>query len=327
MLLARYAVDQYTEGPYIWHSPPGHVPFFIQGESTVFGDTSTGQMTLLGWKLLSSPTPKPGDSIILRLFWQANQKIDEDLNSILHLYSPVLQHSWAADAQGTIRLPTSIWDPKKYYIETMFLPVPADVPPLTYSLAAGMTSSIHGRLNLTGSESNLLHLRDIEVAPVRPGWFQPVRPTTESPAETTDGLRLQGYDLSTQSDDLSLRLFWETGDGVANDWVTFIHMLDNNGELVAQFDGPPLAGLLPTSLWHSHALYVDRREITLPGGLDHGDYLLRIGLYDFATGERLPLQPRNVEDTQFEDGQLLVRLELQPSKALPDSCDVCSNSQ
>ena len=327
VLLARYAVDRYAEGPYIWHSPPGQVPFPIQGESTLFGDISTGQLTLLGWKLLSSPSPKPGDSIILRFYWRANQVLDEDLHSILHLYSPVIQRSWAADAQGAIRLPTTIWDPEKYYIETMFLPIPLDVPPLTFSLAAGMTSSTEGRLTVTGSEDGLLHLRDIEVAPLRPGRFQRLRPTTELPAETTDGLRLQGYDLSAESDDLTLRLFWETGDGVTNDWITFIHMLDDKGGLVSQYDGPPLAGLLPTSKWHKDALYVDRREITLPGGLAQGNYHFRIGLYNISTGERLPLLPRDREDTQFEDGQLLVRLELQPSGATQDACDVCSGNQ
>ncbi|MDE0464002.1 MAG: hypothetical protein OXH93_16410 [Caldilineaceae bacterium] len=327
VLLARYAVDQYSEGPYIWNSPPGHVPFSTQGEPTNIGDSSTGQMTLLGWKLLSSPTPKPGESIIIRLFWRANQKIDEDLHTLLHLYSPSLKHSWAADAQGTIRIPTKIWDPDKYYIETMFLPIPLDVPPLTLSLAAGLSSSTHGRLDITGSDSGLLHLRDIEVAPVRPGMFQQVWPAIESPAETSDGMRLQGYDLASQSEDLTLRLFWETGDGVSNDWITFIHMLDGHGDLVAQFDGPPLGGLLPTSQWHGDALYIDRREITLPGGLAQGDYHLRVGLYDFATGERLPLRPRDAEDNQFEDGQLLVRLDFRSSEELQDSCYICSGDQ
>lgn len=326
-LSARYAVDQYSGGPYIWHSPPGHVPFSIQGRPADIGDTSTGQMTLLGWKLLSSPTPKPGESIIIRLFWRANQKIDEDLHTLLHLYSPSLKHSWAADAQGTIRIPTKIWDPEKYYIETMFLPIPLDVPPLTFSLAAGLTSATHGRLEVPGSDSGLLHLRDIEVAPVRPGIFQRLRPTTESPADTADGIRLQGYDLDSQREDLMLRLFWESGDGASNDWTTFIHMLDDSGELVAQFDGPPLGGLLPTSQWHRDALYIDRREITLPDGLVPGDYHLRVGLYNFATGERLPLRPRDAEDTQFEDSQLLVRLNSLSSEGLPDSCNICSGDQ
>ena len=327
VLLARFAVDRYTEGPYIWNSLPGHVPFSIQGTPTEIGDASTGQMTLLGWKLLSSPTPRPGESIIIRLFWRANQSVDENLHTLLHLYSPSLKYSWAADAQGTIRIPTRIWDPEKYYVETMYLPIPLDVPPLTYSLTAGLSSSTHGRLAIAGSESGLLHLRDIQVAPIRPGWFQRMNATTASLADTADGIRLQGYDLATQSGDLTLRLFWESGDGISKDWITFIHMLDGNGELVAQFDGPPLSGLLPTSQWHSDALYIDRREITLPGDLVQGDYHLRIGLYSFETGERLPLQPRDAEDRQFEDGQLLIRLDSQPSEGLEDSCYICSGDQ
>ncbi len=327
VLLARFAVDRYTDGPYIWNSPPGHVPFSIQGAPTEIGDASTGRMTLLGWKLLSSPTPRPGESIIIRLFWRANQSVDENLHTLLHLYSPSLKYSWAADAQGTIRIPTRIWDPEKYYVETMYLPIPLDVPPLTYSLTAGLSSSTHGRLDIAGSESGLLHLRDIQVAPVRPGWLQRLNPTTASRADTADGIRLQGFDLATQSDDLTLRLFWESGEGISKDWITFIHMLDGNGELVAQFDGPPLSGLQPTSQWHRDALYIDRREITLPGDLVQGDYNLRIGLYSFETGERLPLQPRDAEDNQFEDGQLLIRLDSQPSEGLEDSCYICSGDQ
>lgn len=327
VLMMRYAIDRYSEGPFLWHSPLGYVPFSLQGEPTVLGDSSTGRMTLLGWKLLSSPTPRPGQTIVLRSFWQANQGMEEDLDSLLHLYSPAIQRSWATDAQGTIRLPTRIWDPDKYYVETIELPIPLDVPPLTYSLVTGLASSNTGRLAVPGSESNLLQLREIEVAPLRPGMFQRLRPATEAPAETADGLRLQGYDLSAEGDDLDLRLLWETGNEVTNDWTTFIHLLDNKGELVAQFDGPALSGLQPTSQWHNDAIYVDSREITLPSDLAEGDYVLHIGLYDFETGERLPLQPQESENVHFIDGQLLVPLKVQRAEATQDSCYICSGDQ
>lgn len=327
VLMIRFAIDRYSEGPFLWHSPPGHVPWSLQEEPIVIGDSSTGHMTLLGWKLLSSPTPRPGQTIVLRSFWQAGQDMEVDLDSLLHLYSPAIQRSWATDAQGTIRLPTRIWDPEKYYVETIELPIPLDVPPLTYSLVTGLASSNTGRLAVPGSESSLLHLREIEVAPLRPGMFQRLRPATEAPAETADGLRLQGYDLSAEGDDLDLRLFWETGNEVTNDWTTFIHLLDNKGELVAQYDGPALAGLQPTSLWHGDAIYVDLREMRLPNGLAEGDYVLHIGLYDFETGERLPLQPRELDNVQFNDGQLLVPLEVQGAEATQDSCYICSGDQ
>ena len=327
VLVTRYAVDRYLGGPFLWHSPPGRVPLSLQGEPTVLGDSSTGRVTLLGWRLLSSPSPKPGDSVSVRFFWQADEGVEEDLNTLLHLYSPALQHSWATDAQGTIRLPTRIWDPRKYYIETMDLPIPADVPPLTYSLVAGLTSSSSGRLAVPGSESHLLHLRDVDLAPLRPGLWQRVWPAIETPADTEDGLRLQGYELLVQGDHLTLDLFWETGEGISNDWTTFVHLLDDRNELVAQFDGPALSGLQPTSQWHRDALYVDRRDITLSGELTSGDYVFHIGLYDPATGSRMPLQPQDLEGSRFEEGQLLIPLTIQSSEETEETCYICKGDQ
>ena len=103
-----------------------------------------------------------------------------------------------------------------------------------------------------------------------PGFLQRERPTTAARAATDDGLRLQGFDLLPAAGSPTLRLFWETGDGVANDWITFIHLYNPSGERIAQFDGPALSGLLPTSQWHSDAIYIDRRKLDLPTGLQRG---------------------------------------------------------
>ena len=69
--------------------------------------------------------------------------------------------------------------------------------------------------------------------------------------------------------------------GVANDWITYIHLHDAQGERIAQFDGPPLDGLQSTGQWHTNALYIDRRQLNLPAGLAPGTYLLRVGALQF----------------------------------------------
>ena len=152
----------------------------------------------------------------------------------------------------------------------MRLSLPADLPPATYSLVAGLFTSDGARLTVPGSTDGILELRTLEVSPVRPGLFQRERPTIDAQAATDDGLRLQGYDLLPTQGGPRLRLFWETGDGIANDWITYIHMHDGQGERVAQFDGPALAGLLPTNQWHTNALYIDRRQLNLPAELAAG---------------------------------------------------------
>ncbi len=323
VVVLRYAVDWSERGPFLRHSPQGQLAFSVEGKAATLGDDSTDKLTLLGWKLLNGETPEPGGTISVRLYWQAHDKIVDDYHSFLHLYTPSLQRSWAVENQGDLRPPTRVWNPAKYYVETMRLILPADLPPVPYTLVAGLVSSSGQRLRVPGSTNDLVHLRELEVPPLRPGLLQRVRPTTVASADTDVGLHLQGYDLFDEPGGRSLRLFWETGEGVASDWITYIHMTDLQGELVAQFDGAPLAGLLPTSQWKSNSLYIDRRKLEVPSSLAPGDYLLRIGLYSFESGERLPFQPEDGEQGHFETGQLLAPIRVHDGK----SCYICSGDQ
>ncbi|MCB0226748.1 MAG: hypothetical protein KDI02_23840, partial [Anaerolineae bacterium] len=48
------------------------------------------------------------------------------------------------------------------------------------------------------------------------------------------------------------------------------------------------AGRYPTSAWIEQDRVVDRYQLTLRDGAPSGDYRLLIGMYDPASGERLP---------------------------------------
>ena len=318
LVVARFAVDQSSGGPFLLNSPPGQLAFSVEGQPTIVGNPDGSQVTLLGWKLMSNETPKPGGTVRVQLYWQPHGQIKEELLSFLHLYSPSLKRSWAVDNRGVARPDSQWWDPDKYYVDDLRLSLPADLPPLSYSLVAGLVTSDGERLNVPGTPDGLLHLRTLDVAPLRPGLFQRERPTIEAQAATDDGLCLQGYDLFEEPGGRTLRLFWETGDVVANDWITYIHLHDPRGERVAQFDGPALAGLQPTSQWHTNALYIDRRKFDLPVELGPGTYLFRIGLYDPISGERLAFKPDGEGQHNFEDGQLLIPLAVAPNKDASD---------
>ena len=313
MVAAFNVIDRSSGGPFLRRSPPGQLAFTVEGQPVTLGDASSSQVTLLGWELVSEATPKPGGTVRVRLYWQGHGPINEELYGFLHLYTPSLQRSWAVDNRDSIPRPgAQWWNPDKYYVDDLLLSLPADLPPVTYSLVAGMVSSAGERLTVPDSPDNLVHLRELAVSPLRPGIFQKERLTTVARAGTADGLRLQGYDLVSTPDGPTLRLFWETGAGVANDWITYVHLHDPQGERIAQFDGPALDGLQSTSQWHTNALYIDRRQLVFPTGLAPGTYLLRVGLYSFASGERLPFQPDGDGQGHFEDGQLLIPITMPP---------------
>jgi hypothetical protein len=63
------------------------------------------------------------------------------------------------------------------------------------------------------------------------------------------------------------------------DYTVFVHVLDPNGQLVAQSDLQPGGGYAPTSSWPIGRPITDRHGVVLPPTLAAGEYQIVIGLY------------------------------------------------
>jgi hypothetical protein len=105
-----------------------------------------------------------------------------------------------------------------------------------------------------------------------------------------------------------LTLFWQAQKPVSENLKVFVHVLNGNGDLVAQRDSEPLSGLRPTSTWEVGEAIVDRYGVLLPGDLPPGRYQVVVGLYDPATGERSPVTVDAVvsSDDTYEIGSIFV---------------------
>jgi hypothetical protein len=75
----------------------------------------------------------------------------------------------------------------------------------------------------------------------------------------------------------------------AADYHLFLQLLTAGGDLVAQHDSAPGGGYAPTSTWSPGTEVADRHGLSLPADLPPGKYRLIAGLYDPASGERLPV--------------------------------------
>ena len=306
LVAARVVLNRIGGRPFLVDSPP--LPAFtVEGQPATLGNEGEAQVTLLAWKLLSSRSPRPGEMVKVRLYWQPNGTIREDLHSNLHIYTPSLKRSWAV-VQNYYpgNKSTQMWELGKYYVDELHLTLPVDLPPVTFSLVASISSSQGERLSVEGSSDNLVELTKLAVVPLQPSYLLEMRPTYVTPAGTDEGLILRGYDFHQASNGTTLRVYWETADDVSSDWVNYIHLHDERGERISQFDGPALAGVQPTSQWQKNALYIDLRRLDLQSGLQPGNYLLRMGLYSLKSGERLPFQPHDDALRHFENGQLLI---------------------
>ena len=83
----------------------------------------------------------------------------------------------------------------------------------------------------------------------------------------------------------------------------FVHVLNSQGELVANHDSRPENGRFPTPAWLAEILIPDTHSILLPGDLPAGEYEIKVGLYQAETGERLPAI---YADGAMDEGQAIL---------------------
>jgi hypothetical protein len=90
---------------------------------------------------------------------------------------------------------------------------------------------------------------------------------------------------------LPVEFRWLPIESPGADYNLFLQLLDGDGKLVAQHDGPPNGGYTLTSAWSPGQEIIDRHGLALPSDLPAGTYQLIAGLYDPNTGQRVPAQP------------------------------------
>jgi hypothetical protein len=112
-------------------------------------------------------------------------------------------------------------------------------------------------------------------------------------------MRLLGYDVDRSSvkpnESIRLTLYWQSLTQMDRDWSVFVHIIDENEIVIAQRDTYPGLGLMPTRKWSVGRTLADTYVIPLPATTyAPSKARIEIGLYDYATGERLLANGRDV---------------------------------
>jgi len=124
----------------------------------------------------------------------------------------------------------------------------------------------------------------------------PVNPVPSNPTDyaffQTDKsqpvLALRGYDVVQTADFLDLTLYWQTEGATTRPFTVFTHLLNQDGDLVAQQDNWPVNGRWPPTCWQPGETITDAYRLPL-AGLPPGVYDLFIGWYDARDNTRLLL--------------------------------------
>ncbi|MDH7485164.1 MAG: DUF2723 domain-containing protein [Anaerolineae bacterium] len=131
--------------------------------------------------------------------------------------------------------------------------------------------------------------------PVR-NLVEVVGPAASGPPGRSSGLavggaiQLLGYDLRSPLEGgsvLEVALHWQPLRPLDGDYTSFVHLLDAQGEKVAQSDHLPGGVYYPTSLWQPGETLLDVHRLELPAALGPAPYTLLVGFYRQPSMERL----------------------------------------
>ncbi len=86
---------------------------------------------------------------------------------------------------------------------------------------------------------------------------------------------------------ITIPLGWGALGPTSTDLNVAVHIVGPDGLTIAQGDGPPLGGSYPTTVWRTGEMIIDLREVRIPDDLPAGRAAIRVGLYDWRTGEPL----------------------------------------
>ncbi len=156
-------------------------------------------------------------------------------------------------------------------------------------------------------------LFDQEAMVYRPRWpyLEVAEPEQAVDRSFGNAVKLAGYDLEPARGSLKVILYWQSLSTLDRAYDVFVHLVDQEGRIVAQVDEQPLGGLAPTDRWQPGDIVRDPKLIELPADLPAGRYALQVGLFFREDGSRLAL------DGDAEEGALLLEELLLPHET-PD---------
>jgi hypothetical protein len=151
---------------------------------------------------------------------------------------------------------------------------------------------------------------------VSPGATRRLEPLNVTFADSSgQALRLESITLPAEATAagqvLPLTLTWLAATDIGKDYKLSLRLSNEQGDVFAQSDWPPLAATGGTSTWTPNQQITDRRGLWLPPDIIPGDYDLQLVVYDPTSGQSLG-QAATVSDLKIDPAQTVVPVDVLP---------------
>ena len=266
-----------------------------EASNAVLSDGQGTTLRLLG-HTLSNASYVPGSAVSLALFWEPMTSITQDNSVIVQLVGSdgqVVAKGGSPPVFG--RYPMTGWKPGYPVRDPRQIVIPPDLAPGTYTVRVRVGQpGDAGALTDRATGRDFVDLGAISVAGGRAHDFKPPQVTHPLRATLGEGLQLLGYDLPAAEADpggtIRLTLHWNALAPMGTSYTTFVHLLDKDQRIWGQVDNVPGSGTLPTTGWVAGEYLEDTYEFQVKPDAPPGVYDLEVGMYDAATGQRLPVR-------------------------------------
>lgn len=234
---------------------------------------------LLGYDYQPLPT-QPGDHLILTFYWQCDKPPAVDLHVTVELLDSVGQPIGDQRFLGFIgtgsypEYQTRRWQPGEIVRDPFAIPLsPTEPRPTLVRVIVGAPN-----------EDQYATVGPLPLAAPQP----PALPDDAQPVDVTIGsARLAGYKLAATTEALSVTLYWIAQTPSEEDGIVFIHLYDEDGQLIAGQDRRPVNDRRATQGWQPGEGIVDEHVLAWPPELaPGGSYRLGIGVYAAHTQQR-----------------------------------------
>ncbi len=255
--------------------------------------TYRDEMKLLGVTVGTS-TARPGERVPVTAYWQALKPMDTNYSVFVHLIGHAYTNTGQFNTYPGLGLrPTQSLQPGQIVADTYpVLVAGGSQAPTRLLVNIGLFD-----FNEAGRPGIQAITSDGQPASATAGQLKLIPnqwpPASPPPpvAEFNDHIWLADYtltDCQTHSQACEITFKWQPQGKPSTDYTVFIQLwpADPQQPFIG-FDGPPLAGEYPTSLWETGEVILDPHFLDLTP-VPPGQYRILAGLYNFTSGDRVP---------------------------------------
>jgi uncharacterized membrane protein len=278
-----------AQGQWTWLEPVAVDDLVVEGPG---GPPPAGQPVALAPSIVllglapDRSEVEPGDAVQIEAWWQAVAQPDQDYHLIYQWIGPTgqVQGGGWLDPAGPA-YPTTRWPAGALVRGQLHVATPRVNQPGPWTLHLNLQEA-DAENPAAGSAGASVDLPITMLPSTR--RFEPSGPFDFPTAASFDGLvQLLGIRTSSMAASagatVPITVGWLALVPMGTSYTGFVHLLDQDGRIVAQDDHVPQQGRRPTNTWLLGEVVEDDYELRLPADLAPGRYRLLAGLYDANT--------------------------------------------